>query len=845
MRVQKRNIPKAKREREKVGDYEILKHPGGGFSVFGPGLSKNGFYLPSDSKITEEYHYQAEHKERKGHSKFLTMKIKLRALLEGEKPNYTVGKKALGLPTRSDEGMVFRLTSLDEIRSTIREYWPEDKVNEFIESGNEILAPEEFGLGRIKDFSIKHRRQFHASHRTHGGLEEVMNSMGEPYDGLYRRIQLRRSGKREIKPEKLREKILKRFYLGLPVNKAYLQNSDLPSENDLLYDVLKLAGQEGHYNYTQTVMALTGLKRKDIEVSVKARKEIAKISEALTGFLFSWAPLVGVDLEDIINEEGEIVRNYDKGRTDILKFNYTDNHGERVYGLPDLRIGNTAIEVKNGFFVPTKKMVEDLVRRYAHEKNKWSDGNKMTDNVLVLNQRDSLYLKYLDEIKDAGIRVFRFEDFNERLKEVIRRIKTDFKGEIAEFRPRIHSLDYLVDIHEEVSLRPATLVRGEDHENTIGKNVNEKRIYRLISDLDGRASTDMVVKKSSDSKNNIHRVISSLSESGLIRGRVNGSTTYWSAVEQPTNYTSRLTWSLDSLRRLSDLAEKIKEDKSQTTDKRKEPAPYVKKSLGSLGIHGERVEKNKHGKYVVIERDSSDFKDSPIGRALEKYMPNIKRRNMREALSVLNPEAAGLYRDNVMVFDVENCGLNMANPIFMIGMAHLNHEVKPEILFARDPSEEKAILYAFLERVGEYMERDHSGFITYNGESFDVPRITSRARHNGLLFNGNSDLGEWFGKQHFDLYKIARKIKGRFGLRRAQLANIEGAICGENTRQEDVSGEIIPKIYREWLYGVDEAGNRIDETSCLKNLAQVTDHLMYDVLSPIAFLGYLCSEKSS
>src|SRR3989339_942865 len=139
MRVQKRNIPKAKREREKVGDYEILKHPGGGFSIFGPGLSKNGFYLPSDSKITEEYHYQAEHKERKGHSKFLTMKIKLRALLEGEKPNYTVGKKALGLPTRSDEGMVFRLTSLDEIRSTIREYWPEDKVNEFIESGNEIL----------------------------------------------------------------------------------------------------------------------------------------------------------------------------------------------------------------------------------------------------------------------------------------------------------------------------------------------------------------------------------------------------------------------------------------------------------------------------------------------------------------------------------------------------------------------------------------------------------------------------------------------------------------------------------------------------------------------------------
>jgi hypothetical protein len=61
------------------------------------------------------------------------------------------------------------------------------------------------------------------------------------------------------------------------------------------------------------------------------------------------------------------------------------------------------------------------------------------------------------------------------LKEVVLGIKRDFKKEVQTVRPRVHSLDSLLKIHQEVTERPFMLMGG----------LNEKRRVYALKLLEG------------------------------------------------------------------------------------------------------------------------------------------------------------------------------------------------------------------------------------------------------------------------------------------------------------------------------------------------------------------------
>ena len=135
--------------------------------------------------------------------------------------------------------------------------------------------------------------------------------------------------------------------------------------------------------------------------------------------------------------------------------------------------------------------------------------------------------------------------------------------------------------------------------------------------------------------------------------------------------------------------------------------------------------------------------------------------------------------------------------------------------FLRDPSEERAMV-----RVMEGELDAGTGFVTYNGKSFDVPLLEMRY---GLSLRKRWALTAW---PQFDLLHPARRLWKR-SLRDCSLGTIEHEILGVARSEKDVSGEQIPGMYIDYL-------NTGDPSS----MERVIYHNEIDILSMVS----LCAE---
>ena len=91
--------------------------------------------------------------------------------------------------------------------------------------------------------------------------------------------------------------------------------------------------------------------------------------------------------------------------------------------------------------------------------------------------------------------------------------------------------------------------------------------------------------------------------------------------------------------------------------------------------------------------------------------------------------------------DIETLGLKGV-PLILIGVARVeNNNILVDQYLLRDLDEEQAALAAFMEHV----DKD-TVFVSFNGQTFDIPYIKDRLRHHGMKNN--------IQRQHLDSFTL-------------------------------------------------------------------------------------------
>jgi uncharacterized protein YprB with RNaseH-like and TPR domain len=261
---------------------------------------------------------------------------------------------------------------------------------------------------------------------------------------------------------------------------------------------------------------------------------------------------------------------------------------------------------------------------------------------------------------------------------------------------------------------------------------------------------------------------------------------------------------------------------------------------------------NKIDDLVGLSRDKNNEASHIIKSISCKDVENLKKiKNITEEdlLFCVNPE-------EILFVDIETTGQTSAQ-IFLIGTGYFEPKtvMKAEsesfnlskldfvvdLIFAREISEEAAILKYFIDLLPKYRM-----LVTYNGKHFDIPFICDRVGsllensdlqdvYNTIIGDANSGAKDTKNNNqfassyekikhicskliHFDLY-YAIKRTYRDVLRNFRLKTVEEQIL-EFFRVDHLASEFVPQIYLEWLE---------DNAEKMGALYKVMEHNFYDV----------------
>lgn len=186
------------------------------------------------------------------------------------------------------------------------------------------------------------------------------------------------------------------------------------------------------------------------------------------------------------------------------------------------------------------------------------------------------------------------------------------------------------------------------------------------------------------------------------------------------------------------------------------------------------------------------------------------------------PRAAA--RGDVLLLDTETTGLagGTGTLAFLVGVGWWEGpELVVRQLFLPGPGREGGLLAALARWAAPF-----SAVVTYNGASFDLPLLRTRA-----LMNRRADplahLDSW------DLLPAARRLWGR-ALPDCRQQTVESAVCGLERAAGDIEGARIPEVWRDWL-----GGGGTDDLLC------VLRHNQRDVRGMAAILGRACAAREA
>ena len=211
----------------------------------------------------------------------------------------------------------------------------------------------------------------------------------------------------------------------------------------------------------------------------------------------------------------------------------------------------------------------------------------------------------------------------------------------------------------------------------------------------------------------------------------------------------------------------------------------------------------REGSIFVHERLYTELREKPMpllrkltAPASEPSRPKRRRaRDLPEAVAEATgdpKDPAGwertLFRNyghrRMLLLDIETCGLSAA-PVFLVGLCHVGERnLVLRQLFARDYSEERALVAQVAA-----IAREYDFLVTFNGRTFDIPFLRDRAVHHRMRFA--MDL------PHLDLLHVARRRwRGQFP--DCRLQTLEWHIL-RRRRAGDVDGAAIPGIYHDYV----------------------------------------------
>lgn len=248
----------------------------------------------------------------------------------------------------------------------------------------------------------------------------------------------------------------------------------------------------------------------------------------------------------------------------------------------------------------------------------------------------------------------------------------------------------------------------------------------------------------------------------------------------------------------------------------------VNKTLNEI-VRGNEI-KHRGGKFLLIERLLEESEDNSIKHYIEENKSSLYLEKLRK----IYPQIRNIPKKDMLFFDIETCGFSYNDPIFAIGMTHLNHHIKSSCIFARDYSEEKTILQYFVDILPKY----HC-FFTYNGIAFDITRLDKRMKANGIKHTSKKhpSLRKAMHESHIDLMNELQTLKG-LSLPDFKLKTVEKVLFGMS-RENDALSKDLPGIYRKYVNGEES-----DE-----KMASALEHAITDTLTLPAILAYISNRK--
>lgn len=262
-----------------------------------------------------------------------------------------------------------------------------------------------------------------------------------------------------------------------------------------------------------------------------------------------------------------------------------------------------------------------------------------------------------------------------------------------------------------------------------------------------------------------------------------------------------------------------------------------------LQPQGSSLVSHEGRKFLLVNAELPSLDAQEIRDYIGEHKQQLTQENMQGKLQISVP------RNKMLFVDLETCGFKYFSPIVSIGLAHFsNGDLKLESLVARDPSEERAILHYFFDILPSY-----DAIFTFNGLSFDLPKLTERAKHNGILLNPERyrTLTQVLGNRHVDLLHLVRE---HFQFNENSLSSVEKKLFYYE-REHDVPGDKIPEIYYEYVWGHTKPrkittelgdsriipGEPVDEARAIRRMQRVVEHNILDAASLVAILTKLCS----
>ncbi len=170
--------------------------------------------------------------------------------------------------------------------------------------------------------------------------------------------------------------------------------------------------------------------------------------------------------------------------------------------------------------------------------------------------------------------------------------------------------------------------------------------------------------------------------------------------------------------------------------------------------------------------------------------------------------------EEIVFIDLETTGLAHA-PLFLIGAIFWEDaDLVVRQYLARDYAEEAAATGLFLARAAATRL-----LISFNGKSFDLPYLRTRAIANAVPFTLQAE--------HFDLLHESRRVWRR-RVPNCRLQTLEQCICGRPPRHGDIPGARIPDAYHAFV-----------RTRNAVQLAQIIRHNLLDLVTLVELLGRL------